>query len=168
MGEWKRAALRKSNFVNKKERKEELFSFFALSNDKRQEALSINLNRSDERSLFFRNVIQALAEGNRRHIPYRNSTLTRLLKDGLDGNSRTSLIVSEGLDCCDSGRFILKFLLTPLINNWISGRDFYQVIVDVDSARIMTITRGNREWWCNCFSINRVILNKASFRYVLS
>ena len=42
----------------------------------------------------FRNVIQALAEGTKRHIPYRNSTLTRLLQDGLDGNSKTSLIVS--------------------------------------------------------------------------
>lgn len=40
-------------------------------------------------------MIQALAEGTRRHIPYRNSVLTRLLQDGLDGNSKTSLIVSK-------------------------------------------------------------------------
>lgn len=48
-----------------------------------------------DRFNLFRNVIQALAEGTRRHIPYRNSVLTRLLQDGLDGNSKTSLIVSK-------------------------------------------------------------------------
>ena len=49
----------------------------------------------DDRFNLFRNVIQALSEGTRRHIPYRNSVLTRLLQDGLDGNSKTSLIVSK-------------------------------------------------------------------------
>ncbi|CAH3191254.1 unnamed protein product [Porites evermanni] len=53
-----------------------------------QEAQSINSSL-----LELGNVIQALAEGTRRHIPYRNSVLTRLLQDGLDGNSKTSLIV---------------------------------------------------------------------------
>ena len=53
----------------------------------------------DEKTNIFRNVIQALAEGTKRHIPYRNSTLTRLLQDGLDGNSKTSLIVSQEQAC---------------------------------------------------------------------
>ncbi|XP_048584421.1 kinesin-related protein 8 isoform X1 [Nematostella vectensis] len=39
------------------------------------------------------NVIHALAEGSRKHIPFRNSVLTRFLQEGLSGNSRTSLIV---------------------------------------------------------------------------
>ncbi|XP_047128724.1 centromere-associated protein E isoform X3 [Hydra vulgaris] len=39
------------------------------------------------------NVIQALAEGNKTHVPFRNSTLTRLLQEGLSGNCKTRLVV---------------------------------------------------------------------------
>jgi hypothetical protein len=42
------------------------------------------------------NVINALTEGaSRRHIPYRNSKLTRLLQDSLGGNSETLFIACE-------------------------------------------------------------------------
>ena len=37
-------------------------------------------------------VIQALGEKNRKHIPYRNSLLTRLLQDSLGGNTKTVVI----------------------------------------------------------------------------
>lgn len=40
------------------------------------------------------NVINALTDGKSKHIPYRNSKLTRLLQDSLGGNSRTSLIIN--------------------------------------------------------------------------
>eukprot|EP00795_Rhopilema_esculentum_P002970 gene2970-1224_t len=39
------------------------------------------------------NVIYALSEGTRRHIPFRNSTLTRLLQECLGPQCRTSFIV---------------------------------------------------------------------------
>ena len=43
-------------------------------------------------------MIQALAEsadtGRTGHIPFRNSTLTRLLQESLGGNCKTSLVVS--------------------------------------------------------------------------
>ena len=42
---------------------------------------------------FLRNVIQALAEGKKTHVPFRNSTLTRLLQESLGGNCKTSLVV---------------------------------------------------------------------------
>ena len=46
------------------------------------------------------NCISALAEahgrGNKRHIPFRNSQLTRLLTDSLGGNTRTCLCVNVG------------------------------------------------------------------------
>ena len=43
--------------------------------------------------IVLRNVIQALAEGKKTHVPFRNSTLTRLLQESLGGNCKTSLVV---------------------------------------------------------------------------
>ncbi|XP_023784261.1 kinesin-like protein KIF18A isoform X2 [Cyanistes caeruleus] len=51
-----------------------------------------NINRS---LLALGNVINALADPkSKRHIPYRNSKLTRLLKDSLGGNCRTIMIAA--------------------------------------------------------------------------
>lgn len=44
-------------------------------------------------TLLPRNVIYALARGHKRHVPYRNSTLTRLLQDCLGDNGKTNFIV---------------------------------------------------------------------------
>ncbi|XP_033220009.1 osmotic avoidance abnormal protein 3-like [Belonocnema kinseyi] len=55
--------------------------------DRLKEAASINLSLSA-----LGNVISALAAGNGRHIPYRDSKLTRLLSDSLGGNARTLMI----------------------------------------------------------------------------
>lgn len=54
-----------------------------------------------------RNVIYALARGHKRHVPYRNSTLTRLLQDCLGDNGKTNFIVSSFLKLshdCATGR----------------------------------------------------------------
>jgi kinesin family protein 5 len=41
------------------------------------------------------NVISALAEGTKTHVPYRDSKLTRILQESLGGNSRTTIVI-----CC--------------------------------------------------------------------
>lgn len=46
------------------------------------------------------NVIAALADGNKSHIPYRDSKLTRILQESLGGNSRTTIII-----CCSPASF---------------------------------------------------------------
>ncbi|VEU22463.1 DEKNAAC103565 [Brettanomyces naardenensis] len=40
------------------------------------------------------NVINSLTDGKSRHIPYRDSKLTRILQESLGGNSRTTLIIN--------------------------------------------------------------------------
>uniref|UniRef100_A0AAQ4Q4L2 Kinesin-like protein n=1 Tax=Gasterosteus aculeatus aculeatus TaxID=481459 RepID=A0AAQ4Q4L2_GASAC len=41
------------------------------------------------------NVISALSEGTKTHVPYRDSKMTRILQDSLGGNCRTTIII-----CC--------------------------------------------------------------------
>merc|ERR1712076_53785 len=52
-----------------------------------KESISINTGL-----LALGNVISALAEKKDKHVPYRESKLTRLFKDSLGGNSRTLMI----------------------------------------------------------------------------
>ena len=58
-----------------------------------------NINRS---LLALGNVINALAsnKGNKSHVPYRDSKLTRLLKDSLGGNCRTVMIANISPSGC--------------------------------------------------------------------
>ncbi|GBG31554.1 Kinesin-like protein [Hondaea fermentalgiana] len=57
------------------------------------------------------NVVQALGEKNRPHVPYRDSQLTRLLQDSLGGNTRTTIIctLSPAADCTEESVSTLQF-----------------------------------------------------------
>ncbi|XP_078354015.1 uncharacterized protein LOC144638654 isoform X3 [Oculina patagonica] len=108
-----------------------------------QEAQSINSSL-----LELGNVIQALAEGRKRHIPYRNSTLTRLLQDGLDGNSKTSLIVCVSPSFRDVNETLcsLKFGLRAM-----KVHNVAQVNVEIDYEKMArqlseTLEGKEREW----------------------
>uniref|UniRef100_K1S2I2 Kinesin-like protein n=1 Tax=Magallana gigas TaxID=29159 RepID=K1S2I2_MAGGI len=46
------------------------------------------------------NVIAALADGNKSHVPYRDSKLTRILQESLGGNARTTVVI-----CCSPASF---------------------------------------------------------------
>lgn len=46
------------------------------------------------------NVISALADGNKTHIPYRDSKLTRILQESLGGNARTTIVI-----CCSPASY---------------------------------------------------------------
>uniref|UniRef100_A0A914XJA2 Kinesin-like protein n=1 Tax=Plectus sambesii TaxID=2011161 RepID=A0A914XJA2_9BILA len=46
------------------------------------------------------NVISALAEGTKSHVPYRDSKLTRILQESLGGNSRTTVVI-----CCSPASY---------------------------------------------------------------
>ncbi|XP_056649009.1 osmotic avoidance abnormal protein 3 isoform X1 [Diorhabda sublineata] len=61
-----------------------------------KEATKINLSLSA-----LGNVISALVDGKAKHIPYRDSKLTRLLQDSLGGNTRTLMIACIGPACRD-------------------------------------------------------------------
>lgn len=59
--------------------------------DRLKESTKINLSLSA-----LGNVISSLADGKSQHIPYRNSTLTRLLQDSLGGNTKTVMVANIG------------------------------------------------------------------------
>ena len=69
-----------------------------------------NINRS---LLALGNCINALAENSRKnsitHIPYRDSKLTRLLKDSLGGNTKTIMIA-----CINPNPFLIEETMTTL------------------------------------------------------
>eukprot|EP00937_MAST-01D_sp_MAST-1D-sp2_P003772 g3772.t1 len=56
-----------------------------------KEATNINLSLSA-----LGNVISALVDGKSKHVPYRDSKLTRLLQDSLGGNTKTTMIANCG------------------------------------------------------------------------
>lgn len=56
-----------------------------------KEATKINLSLSA-----LGNVVSALADGRGAHVPYRDSKLTRLLRDSLSGNAKTVMVATLG------------------------------------------------------------------------
>ena len=86
-----------------------------------EEAKKINLSL-----LELGNCIQALVNNKTTHINYRNSKLTRILKESLGGNAKTALIVNislalrnldETLSSLNFGLRAMKIQNKPIINN---------------------------------------------------
>ena len=72
-----------------------------------EEAKKINLSLS-----CLGNVIHSLTNGSD-HVPYRNSKLTRILKDSLNGETKTSIVTTCSLDKADHHETIstIKFAI---------------------------------------------------------
>ena len=77
------------------------------------------------------NCINALASGKNLHIPYRDSKLTRLLKDSLGGNCRTVMIanISPAVNCFEDTHNTLiyanraKNIKTEINRNSLNAED---------------------------------------------
>uniref|UniRef100_A0A7S3DF42 Kinesin-like protein n=1 Tax=Palpitomonas bilix TaxID=652834 RepID=A0A7S3DF42_9EUKA len=59
--------------------------------DRLKEGIKINLSLTA-----LGNVISALVDGKSKHVPYRDSKLTRLLQDSLGGNTKTTMVAMLG------------------------------------------------------------------------
>lgn len=75
-------------------------------NERLEEAKKINLSLSA-----LGNVIKALVDGISKHVPYRDSKLTRLLQDSLGGNTKTLMIaaLSPSSDAYDETLSTLRY-----------------------------------------------------------
>lgn len=75
-------------------------------NERLEEAKKINLSLSA-----LGNVIKALVDGVSKHVPYRDSKLTRLLQDSLGGNTKTLMIaaLSPSSDAYDETLSTLRY-----------------------------------------------------------
>lgn len=65
--------------------------------ERMKEATKINLSLSA-----LGNVISALVDGKTKHVPYRDSKLTRLLQDSLGGNTKTLVRLWKSLEILKS------------------------------------------------------------------
>ncbi|UXI17922.1 leptin receptor gene-related protein [Sarcoptes scabiei] len=76
------------------------------SGDRLKEATKINLSLSA-----LGNVISALVDGKAKHIPFRDSKLTRLLQDSLGGNTKTLMVacISPAMNNYDETLSTLRY-----------------------------------------------------------
>ena len=91
-----------------------------VDGERLKEAQNINLSL-----LELGNVISALASGKKKHVPYRNSVLTRLLQDSLGGNCKTKFLLcisTKNVDTNETkctlefGQKLTKVFTNPILN----------------------------------------------------
>ena len=80
--------------------------------------IGANINNS---LMILGQVISKLSEGAKEHIPFRNSKLTRILKNSLGGNTKTAIM------CCvtpaEEVQIFLKYLRHS--QNWYMKFNFF-------------------------------------------
>lgn len=111
-----------------------------------EEAKKINLSLSA-----LGNVINALVDSSSKHIPYRSSTLTRILQDSLGGNSLTSLVVTcspsifnihETVTTLRFGQRAKKIKNTPKVNKEFTVQELLLLLevkeVELSKSKLRT------------------------------
>ena len=88
-----------------------------------REAMYINTSLS-----FIEQVILALTERNREHIPYRQCKLTHLLKDSIGGNCTTVMIANIWVEPCQIEETVrVKCIIEFLYSNPMKWGHLYTV-----------------------------------------
>ncbi|XP_072386507.1 kinesin-like protein KIF6 [Diabrotica undecimpunctata] len=111
-----------------------------------QEAKSINLSLH-----YLQHVILALSNSKRTHIPYRNSFLTHMLRDSLNGKSVTSMLatisakklnIEETISTCRFAQRVSMISTDPVINVLDPQREiaFLKLKIDDLEKRLSTPT----------------------------
>ena len=109
-----------------------------------KESRAINLSLSS-----LGNCINALATG-KKHVPFRDSKLTRLLRDALGGNCKTSLIMNtysrlslaEARSSLQFGERAMNVQSTPVINQEVDFKALYLEIqekMDQNETKIQSL-----------------------------
>jgi hypothetical protein len=97
------------------------------------------------------NVIYALTEKNREHIPYRDSKLTFLLQDSLGGNSKTTLIatvnfgnnsISESINTLKFAKRTKEIKNIPKVNKFESIQNLLKTIDELNQ-KIKILEKGS-------------------------
>ncbi|CAG9762769.1 unnamed protein product [Ceutorhynchus assimilis] len=123
----------------------------AKSGAKDKRALELaNINRS---LLTLGRVIQTLTDKNNRHVPYRDSKLTRILQDSLGGHTKTCIIatVSPAYSSYEETQSTLEYAMrardiknTPMVNEKVTRVQMFKEMTteieklkrDLEAARL--------------------------------
>ena len=104
----------------------------------------VNINRSLSA---LGNVIAALSEGIKGHIPYRDSKLTQLLEESLGGNSHTVMVNTVSMKGVNAAESLSTLQWAKraqaIVNVSVQGIDS----ADVQAAMAMLQTPGAADAW---------------------
>lgn len=83
------------------------------------------------------NVVAALAERTRKHVPYRDALLTRLLQDCLGGNSRTALVACIAPDAVFAEETMRTLRFAERASNVVASiKANKEIVDDCDAATL--------------------------------
>ncbi|XP_050511959.1 kinesin-like protein KLP2 [Diabrotica virgifera virgifera] len=128
----------------------------------RKEIRAVELANINKSLLTLGRVIHALADKSHKHVPYRDSKLTRILQDSLGGHTKTAMIatVSPAINSHEETSSTLEYASrardiknTPTVNEKMTNNDVIEGLVkeidklqkDLDAARSGTGFYVNKE-----------------------
>jgi len=124
---------------------------------------------------FLEQVVIALGDRNREHIPYRQTTLTNILKDSLGGNCRTLLIACVWPDVSHNDQTIatLKFAARMMRVKTSAVVNVTQDALESSKKYILEIKRLKQELALHDalsgrrYKLSRFICNQTDSNYII-